>query len=69
MARLKLDLLLKETGISGNQLAEELGVSRNTVTNWMKGSDRGIFDHLVKLRNFFATKTGREIKIDDLLEE
>ncbi|HEM2889854.1 TPA: helix-turn-helix transcriptional regulator, partial [Streptococcus suis] len=33
-----LSILKKDFKITANQIAEEIGISKNTLTNWKKGS-------------------------------
>lgn len=59
----KISALRKEAGLSQEQFAEKIGVSRSAIAKWE--SDKGIPDieNLVRIAKLF------EIKVDDLLNE
>ena len=49
-----LQKLRKEKGITQEQLAEQLGVARRTVSRWEAGSNMPDLDVLVELSDFYA---------------
>ena len=49
-----LQKLRKEKGITQEQLAEQLGVARRTVSRWETGSNMPDLDVLVELSDFYA---------------
>ncbi|HFR3257927.1 TPA: helix-turn-helix domain-containing protein, partial [Streptococcus suis] len=53
-----LSILKKDFKITANQIAEEIGISKNTLTNWKKGS----IPDLEKIKNLlkFINKFNKE---------
>ena len=49
-----LQELRKENGLTQEQLAEQLGVSRRTVSRWETGSNMPDMDILIELSDFYA---------------
>lgn len=52
----KLTLLRKQAGVSQEELAFEIGVSRQTVSNWENGKIRPQTENIVALCGFFNVK-------------
>ncbi|MBN2811333.1 MAG: helix-turn-helix transcriptional regulator [Spirochaetales bacterium] len=59
----KLQLLRKDRGMSQEELAEKLGVSRQAVSKWEAGEARPEWEHLAALGTFFRAS------IDDLVRD
>ena len=49
-----LQTLRKEKGITQEQLAEQVGVTRRTVSRWETGSNMPDLDVLIELSDFYA---------------
>lgn len=62
----QLVTLRKQKGLSQEQLGEEIGVSRQTVSKWESGSSTPEMDKLIQLSNFFDVSVdylvGRNLK-------
>ncbi|MBT2717957.1 helix-turn-helix transcriptional regulator [Bacillus sp. ISL-57] len=55
--------LLKESKFKRDYIQKEMGVSRNTISNWSQGKTNPSVDQLFKLAKLL------EVKVDDLYEE
>lgn len=49
----RLKRLRKSKGLKQQELAEILGIKRNTYSDWENGKTEPSFDNLVKLADFF----------------
>lgn len=59
----KLYLLRKKSGLSQEQLAEQLGVSRQAISKWESGQSVPECDRLIVISSYF------KVSLDDLLKE
>lgn len=64
----KLYALRKKGGLSQEQLAEQLGVSRQAISKWESGKAVPESDTLVSISNFFNVSLDYLMKEDDLAE-
>ena len=48
--------------------AREMKMNPRSITTIKKGTERGSWDTLVKLREWLSRRLGRDIKFDDLLK-
>lgn len=60
----KIQELRKKKGLSQEQLADELGVSRQAVSKWESGQSAPEIDKIVLLSNFFGVTTDYILKDD-----
>lgn len=58
----KLTLLRKQNGLSQEQLAEKLGIARQTVSKWETGQAIPELDGLISLSNLYGTSIDRIVK-------
>lgn len=72
----KLATLMRERGLSGNQLSQELGVrSRTTINHWCSGKSKPNIEEIYKLSKYFDVSADFLVKPDqdhrrpDLLTE
>ncbi len=59
----KLYALRKKSGLSQEQLAEQLGVSRQAISKWESGASSPESDKLIVISNYF------HVSLDDLMKE
>ncbi|MEK3909621.1 helix-turn-helix domain-containing protein [Oceanobacillus sp. FSL W7-1309] len=60
--RLLIEELIKERGLQKKYVAKQLGVTQDTLTNWMKNRNMIKLDQAVKLSEIL------NCKVDDLYE-
>ena len=61
--KLLIEELIKERGLQKQYVAKKLGVSQDTLTNWMKNRNMIKLDQAVKLAKILSCK------VDDLYEQ
>lgn len=61
----KLQLLRKRNGLSQEQLAEELGIARQTVSKWETGQAVPEVNGLISLSNLYGVTIDRIVKEED----
>ncbi|MDP4088655.1 MAG: DUF5680 domain-containing protein [Bacillota bacterium] len=61
----KLQTLRKERGLSQENLAEEIGVSRQAVAKWELGQSYPDIDNLIALSNLFRISIDKLVKADE----
>ena len=63
-----LSNLRKAKGLSQEQLAEELGLTRQTISKWELNQSTPDIDYLLQLSNFFDVSTDYLIKGEKIME-
>lgn len=61
----KLQLLRKQRGYSQEQLADKLGIARQTISKWENGQAAPELDNLISLSNLYGITIDRIVKEDD----
>lgn len=61
----KLQLLRKQNGYSQEQLADKVGVARQTLSKWENGQAVPELDNLISLSNLYGIAIDRMVKEDD----
>jgi transcriptional regulator with XRE-family HTH domain len=61
----KLTDLMKEHGISQNQLAKILSVKQQTISRYMKGEREPEIDTIIKIAKFFEVSTDYLLGLED----
>ena len=61
----KLQLLRKENGYSQEQLADKLGIARQTISKWENGQAVPELNGLISLSNLYGVTIDRIVKEDD----
>lgn len=60
----RLDILLKESGITPYKLAKEVGISQSSLSEWKRGNSIPKYEKLMKIAHYFNVPvtylTGRE---------
>lgn len=62
MIKMRLDELIKNSGLKKGYIAKDLNVSKDTLTNWIKGRSYPALDKAALLANLL------ECTVDDLFE-
>ena len=61
----KLQLLRKQNGYSQEQLADKLGIARQTLSKWENGQAVPELNNLISLSNLYGITIDRIVKEDD----
>ena len=61
----KLQLLRKQNGYSQEQLADKLGIARQTLSKWENGQAVPELSNLISLSNLYGISIDRMVKEDD----
>lgn len=61
----KLQLLRKQNGYSQEQLADKLGIARQTLSKWENGQAVPELSNLISLSNLYGITIDRIVKEDD----
>ena len=61
----KLQLLRKQNGYSQEQLADKLGIARQTLSKWENGQAVPELSNLISLSNLYGITIDRIVKDDD----
>ena len=61
----KLQLLRKQNGYSQEQLADKLGIARQTLSKWENGQAVPELGNLISLSNLYGITIDRIVKEDD----
>ena len=61
----KLQLLRKQNGYSQEQLADKLGIARQTISKWENGQAVPELNGLILLRELYGVTIDRLVKDDD----
>ena len=61
----KLQLLRKQNGYSQEQLADKLGIARQTLSKWENGQAVPELNSLISLSNLYGVTIDRIVKEDD----
>lgn len=65
----KLYTLRKKSGLSQEQLAERLNVSRQAISKWESGASTPESDKLIAISRYFNVSLDRLLKEDDQIED
>ena len=61
----RIVMLMKERGLNGKQLAEEIGIAKNAISEWKSGRIKPSTDVVIKIADYFGVScdyllTGKE---------